>query len=246
MDLRSLSLCAGIGGIDLGLRGVARTVCYVEREAFAAATLVRQMEAGRLDPAPVWSDLSTFDARAWRGAVDLVMGGIPCQPHSLAGKRRGLTDERDMLGQFVRVVDEATPAFALVENVPGFRKHGLPALLTVLAELGFDAEWDLFSAAEAGAPHLRRRMFVLAAHPDFVGRRCGGCSMEQDPKDANNRGSGPNRKTGSSDVRWSTESDVGRVAYGTPNRMERLRSIGNGVVPAVVRMAWDELMARFT
>jgi len=82
MALRTLELCSGIGGLSLGLRlaeRAARTVCHVEREAFSAAVLVKQMEAGRLDPSPIWSDVAAFDAGAWRGAVDLVAAGLPCQ-----------------------------------------------------------------------------------------------------------------------------------------------------------------------
>jgi DNA (cytosine-5)-methyltransferase 1 len=87
-----ISLCAGVGGLDLGIRIAepgAVGVCYVEREASAAATLVARMEDGCLHPAPVWSDLTTFDARRWRGAVHCVASGDPCQPNSVAGKRLG-------------------------------------------------------------------------------------------------------------------------------------------------------------
>jgi len=86
-----LSLCAGAGGIDLGLTIACpgyRTVCYVEREAYAAATLVARMEDKALDPAPLWDDVTTFDGRPWRGAVDILIGGYPCQPFSVAGKVR--------------------------------------------------------------------------------------------------------------------------------------------------------------
>lgn len=91
-----LSLCSGVGMHDVGLGTVfhARTICYVEREAFAASQLVGLMEAGCLDQAPVWSDLATFDARPWRGVVDFLVAGLPCQPYSVAGKRKGNKDRR--------------------------------------------------------------------------------------------------------------------------------------------------------
>ena len=99
-ELRAIALCAGVGGLDLGLRLAlphTRTVCYVEREAAAAASLVASMEAGWFHPAPVWSDMRTFDAGAWRGGVDIVTSGDPCQGNSVAGKRLGQLDDRWLL-----------------------------------------------------------------------------------------------------------------------------------------------------
>lgn len=168
-----LDLCSGIGGLALGLRLVvpdARTVCYVEREAFCCEVLATQMEAGRLDPAPVWTDLGTFDGVPWRGAVDLVTAGFPCQPFSAAGKRLGTRDDRWLWPHIARILREVRPTLVFLENVPGLVRRGLAHVLATLAEEGFAAEWDLFSAGEVGAPYLRRRIFVLAAHPDR-GRR---------------------------------------------------------------------------
>lgn len=164
--IRGLALCAGAGGSELALRLALkdryRTVGYVERDAYAAATLVARMGEAALDPAPVWDDLATFNGHAWRDVVDLVAAGIPCQPWSSAGKKGGLADERNLVTEFARVVGEVGPSFVFVENVPGFVRVGLPRLLGELSELGFDAEWDVFSAAGVGAPHLRRRLYVLA------------------------------------------------------------------------------------
>ena len=164
---RVLSLCAGIGGLDLGLRLAcgARTVGYVERDAFAAAVLVARMAEAALDPAPVWDDLSTFDGRAWRGRVDLVAAGIPCQPFSVAGKRRGLADERWLWSDVLRILDETAARALFLENVGGFTRHGLGRVLADLAARGFAAEWDHFRASDVGAPHRRERFFLLA-HAD--------------------------------------------------------------------------------
>ena len=95
--LTVLSLCSGGGGLDMGFRLAvpgARTLCYVEREAFGCERLVAAMQAGQLDDAPLWSDLSTFDGRPWRGSVDCVIGGYPCQDFSVAGKRAGMAGSR--------------------------------------------------------------------------------------------------------------------------------------------------------
>jgi DNA (cytosine-5)-methyltransferase 1 len=97
--LHGLSLCAGAGGIDLGLTIACpkyRTVCYVERESYAAATLVARMEDKALDTAPIWDDITSFDGRPWRGTVDIINGGYPCTPFSVAGKRKGVNDPRHL------------------------------------------------------------------------------------------------------------------------------------------------------
>lgn len=168
--LRVLSLCAGIGGLDLGVRlALARdgrravTVGYVEGEIPAVAILVARMADGTLDAAPVWSDLRTFDGRAWRGAVDCVLAGFPCQDLSVAGKRAGLlAGERSALWfEVVRVLREVGAWLLFVENVPPLVRY-LGHVLGPLADLGFDAEWCCARASEVGAPHKRERVFLLA------------------------------------------------------------------------------------
>ena len=164
--MRVLGLFAGIGGLELGIglavRG-ARTVCYVERDAFAAAVLVARMEDKTLEAAPIWDDVSTFDGKPWRGVVDCIAGGFPCQDVSFAGKGEGLDGARSGLwSEYARIIREVGPRYVIVENVAALTSRGLDRVLADLAELGFDAEWDCFSAAGVGAPHLRRRIFILA------------------------------------------------------------------------------------
>lgn len=167
---RILSLCAGFDGLSLGLRIAfpgARVVGIVERQAYPAAALVAGMEAEALDQAPVWDCLESFDGRRWRGAVDLVCAGFPCQPWSAAGKQLGLQDERWLWPAIARIIGECEPRYVFLENVPDLRsKGGLVAVLRDLANLGFDAEWDLFSAAEIGANHERERIFIFGFRPD--------------------------------------------------------------------------------
>lgn len=168
-----LSLCSGGGGLDLGvclawerITGTwPRVVGYVEREAFAAATLVAGMEAQALDHAPIWDDLATFDGRPWRGKVDIVTAGFPCQPFSVAGQRKGIEDERWLWPHVARIVGEVGPAVAFLENVPGLLTAGFGYVLGSLAEMGLNAEWGCFSAAEVDASHLRERLFILAYSP---------------------------------------------------------------------------------
>lgn len=170
--LRGLALCAGAGGFELGLSlalgDAYRTVGYVERDAYAAAALVARMADQALDDAPVWDDLGTFDGRPWRGAVDIVAAGFPCPPFSSAGKRRGTDDTRWIWPLIGGVVRDVAPRFVFLENVPGLlvpaagQLAGIGHVLRDLAALGFDAEWERLSAADCTAPHLRKRVFILA------------------------------------------------------------------------------------
>jgi len=116
--LFGLSLCSGAGGLDLGLAIAEpgyRTVGYVERDAFAAAVLVARMEDAALDQAVVWDDLASFDGKPWRGAVDLLCAGYPCQPFSIAGKRRGADDPRHLWPHVARVIGECQPRFVFLD-----------------------------------------------------------------------------------------------------------------------------------
>jgi DNA (cytosine-5)-methyltransferase 1 len=169
--LNVLSICTGGGGLDLGLElaiPCARPVCLVEREAFAVAHLVEAMCAGLLADCPVWTDARTFDGRPWRGVVDCLIGGIPCQPHSLAGRKQGSLDERDLWGPTRRIIVQTRPWVVLIENVAGMLSagaddiSGAERVLRDLRRLGYEVEAGIFSAAEVGAPHQRERLFILA------------------------------------------------------------------------------------
>lgn len=163
-----LSLCAGIGGLELGLRILwpdLRTVCHVEREAYPASVLCARMADAALDRAIVADDLESFDGRPWRGLVHVIAAGIPCQPFSVAGRRKGKADERWLGDEFLRIVDEVRPRVIVMENVPGFLTGGLDAILGGLEsiEAGWSAEWGLFRADRTtdGCPHRRERFFGL-------------------------------------------------------------------------------------
>lgn len=164
--MNGLALCAGIGGLELGLKLALgdgyRCVGYVEREAFAASVLVARMEDAALDRAPIWGDLSTFDGRPWRGRVDLISAGYPCQPFSVAGRRGGESDPRHLWPHVRRIIEEVGPSLVFLENVPGHLSLGFDAVLGDLAGLGFDAEWCVLGAADVGAPHRRKRLWCLA------------------------------------------------------------------------------------
>jgi len=141
-------------------------VVHVEREAYAAACLVARMEEKVLDRAPVWDDLGSFDGSRWRGRVDLVVAGFPCQPASVAGKRAGRDDERWLWPLVERTVEDVGPEWVFLENVRGLLSvdggEGFASVLGGLDALGFDAEWLVLRASDVGAPHRRERVFVLA------------------------------------------------------------------------------------
>ena len=153
---RILSICTGAGALDLGIRIACpdtRTVCYCEREAFAVAHLVTAVEAGFLDSAPIWDDMRTFDCGPWRGKVDWLIGGIPCQPYSYAGKREGEADERNLWPDTARLIRELGPELIFLENVSGITQYYHESIRPELRAMGYKTQEGLFSAAEVGAPH---------------------------------------------------------------------------------------------
>ncbi len=160
-----VSLCAGYGGIDIGLKRAIPdllTVAFSEIEAFACANLVAKMEAGFLDAAPIWSNLKTFPWEEFRGKVDILSGGYPCQPFSSAGKRLGTEDPRHLWPYIAKGIAIMQPRVCFFENVEGHITLGLRAVIEDLDRLGYEAAWGIFSAAEAGAPHQRKRVFIMA------------------------------------------------------------------------------------
>lgn len=172
--IHGLAICAGAGGLELGL-GLAlgpayATACFVEGEAYAAACLVARMAEGSMDAAPVWDDLRTFDGRPWRGVVDLVSAGFPCQPVSQAGLARGTADDRWLWPHVRRIIAEVGPSIVFLENVRGLRTANkgaaLGEVLADLARLGFVGAWGTVRASDAGAPHERARVFILGVAPD--------------------------------------------------------------------------------
>jgi len=139
-----------------------RTVAYSEIEAFACENLLARMEAGQLDPAPIWTDLKTFPWSEFSGRVDLLTGGYPCQPFSAAGKRLGAGDPRHLWPHIASGIQFLQPRLCFFENVEGHISLGLRDVLRELGELGYRATWGIFSASEVGAPHQRKRVFILA------------------------------------------------------------------------------------
>ena len=249
--MRELALFAGAGGGILGGRLLGwRTICAVEWDPYAASVLLRRQDDGILEPFPVWDDVRTFDGKPWRGLVDVVSGGFPCQDISVAGGGAGIDGERSGLwSEMARVVGEVRPRFVFVENSPAIVRRGLTRVLGDLATLGYDARWRRLSAAEVGAPHRRDRFWLVATDTDGAtirnikqrskGRRVD-FSTSGETKSSHD---GAPQFLGDASPRgwWSSESGVRRVAHGVADRMDRLRTLGNGQVPEVARRAWHIL-----
>ena len=242
-----LAFCAGYGGIERGLdlAGVEhRVVAYVEIDAFAIANLVAKMEAGELAPAPIWTDLKTFPAHLFRDRVDIVTGGYPCQPFSAAGRRMGTDDPRHLWPHILRHIKTVRPDRCFFENVDGHISMGLREVWSDLEEAGYTQTWGVFSAAEVGAPHQRKRVYIMAdaGNPRLQGRgkardSCGETAQPDDQQ--------LTRCCAAQVGSWQPEPQVDRVVDGCADRVDRIRLLGNGVVPQTAAKAWltldDEL-----
>jgi len=163
-QLNELALFAGAGGGILGGKLLGwRTVCAVEWEPYPASVLCARQNDGLLPPFPIWDDVQTFDGKPWRGIVDVVSGGFPCQDISAAGKGAGIDGERSgMWGEMARIICEVRPRFVFVENSPMLTSRGLGRVLGDLASMGFDARWGVLGAADVGANHQRDRIWIVA------------------------------------------------------------------------------------
>jgi DNA (cytosine-5)-methyltransferase 1 len=344
-----ISFCSGYGGIERGLdlAGVEhRVLAYVEIEAFAIANLVAKMESGALVPAPIFTDLKTFPAHLFRGCVDIITGGYPCQPFSAAGKRLGTEDPRHLWPYILDHIKAIRPVRCLFENVEGHISLGLREVIGDLEGAGYNATWGIFSAAEVGAPHQRKRVYIMAnaggkrfseankwqyqqqrgaktvgagknvadtrdPRPSRAGiepqpsikiiepcdsdstGECGPdmANADRARQQTQRRESGAERETGlagesgeladtgseglqgfwaecglpksgskeqvggggddkstrlPSPTEWLPEPGLGRVVDGCPDRVDRLRLLGNGVVPQTAARGWETLTRRLT
>ena len=242
------SLFSGIGGLDLGLeRAGMKVIWNCEIDPYACRVLKKHW--------PEIPNLGNIKEINWNDVPrpDVLCGGYPCQPLSYSGSRKGEEDPRHLFPWVAEAIRQLRPRYAVMENVSGHLSLGFGTVQGLLAEIGYDCRWDCVPAAAVGAPHLRDRVFIVATRNDAVDSDC---ESESDftkfvetttsvPNSTRQRG-----KSGSeSEIwfaekwpaprrcsEWETEPDVGRVAHGIPQRMDRLRGLGNAVVPQVAEV----------
>jgi len=192
--MNELALFAGAGGGILGGKLLGwRTVCAVEWEPYPASVLCARQNDGLLPPFPIWDDVQTFDGKPWRGIIDVVSGGFPCQDISIAGKGDGLDGKRSgMWREMARIICEVQPIYAFIENSPMLTFRGLDRVLCDLALMGFDARWGVLGAVDVGAPHQRDRIWIVArnvAHTRDQGLRTRGRGDGGEPVGQDRQGS---------------------------------------------------------
>lgn len=248
------SLFSGIGGIDKGLEDAGMEITWqCEKDPWCRKILTKHWPE-----VPKYEDITTLDAQAVE-YVDVLAGGFPCQDLSVAGKRAGLREgtRSGLWLEFARLIRGIRPRYVLVENVPGLlANHALGRVLGDLAECGYDAEWQTIPSAAFGTGHFRDRVFLLASYSNcqHVNTIKESEGLEQDAI-----GGGMHRKIlrakwkiDSSSGRpfipsggwesFNTKSAVGRVAHGVPHRVDRLRGLGNAVVPQIVEFIGKQIM----
>ena len=265
--MNELALFAGAGGGILGGHLLGwRTVCAVERDIYAASVLARRQDDGLLSPFPVWSDVCSFDGRPWRGIVDVVSGGFPCQDISPArtnsgGRGDGIDGAKSGLwSEFARIIGEVRPQWVLVENSAHLRTKGLGRVLKGLAYLGYDAAWGVLSAEDCGANHERKRMWIVA-HSNNNGKST--CSINDETQRVSGTAHVSTQVTHTNSTQckgggipgggnaehshprvgswWQDTTHLDGMDDAVAYRMDRLKAIGNGQVPIVAAIAFQQL-----
>ena len=273
--MNELSLFSGAGGALLASKLLGwRTIGYVEFNDYCQRVLRARIDDGILDEAPIFTDVCEFlesgAAREYRGFADVVTGGFPCQDISVAGSGAGIEGERSGLWKTMAgIIREVRPEYAFVENSPALTSRGLGTVLGDLAEMGFNAKWGVLGANDVGAPHIRKRIWIVAHARRKYGKKgystnmvaekkkrsqgaihhksgCEGQNVAY-PNSAQREGRGFPLGTqkeyaniGSAGW-WEVEPDVGRVADGVAHGVDRLKAIGNGQVPACASVVWELL-----
>jgi DNA (cytosine-5)-methyltransferase 1 len=242
------SLFAGIGGMDLGLERAGMACRWqVEIDPFCQKVLEKHWPHVRRH-----GDIRTVDGAELEW-VDVIAGGFPCQDISYAGKGAGIDGEQSGLyREMVRIVRLVRPRCVLMENVPALLTRGMGTVLGWLAEIGYDAEWSSLSACSMGAPHSRERLFFVA-YPNSERFQALGNERDENDSEMAQRGIGPQYlyppkiPTGSKEQSaFTSEPSMDRVADGVPDRVDRLKSLGNAVVPHVAEWIGTRIMEAYS
>lgn len=224
-----LSLCSGGGGLDMGLQLAEpefHTRCYVEWESYPQRCIIAAQRAGYFAPAPIWDDVTTFDGRPWRGYIDTILAGYPCQPFSTAGQRKGADDERHLWPDIARIIAEVEPRWVFLENVAGHVPLGADTVLRELRGMGFTPAAGLFTAAEVGATHERKRWFCVSyRHTDGYAGRLDSGGVGQKSCEGESQG-GQRERIWAEPERCGVELADTDDGYSRPERQQRGGELG--------------------
>lgn len=228
------SLFSGIGGFELGFEATGRfeTRWQIECDAYATKVLAKHWpDVYRHDDVCTWPNEKTEP-------VDVIIGGFPCQDISYAGKGAGLDGKRSgLFYELMRIVRVVGPKYVVLENVAALFTRGMDQVLGSLASHGYDAEWEVVSAASVGAPHRRDRVFIIGYMADSNGSRLQGRGLPRQCTGKRVAGAGIQESP------WSQpDADVRRVANGVPKRVDRLRCLGNAIVPQVAKVVAERVL----
>lgn len=244
-----LSLCSGYGGLEIGIErviGSINVIAHVEIEAFAVTNLVRKIETGKMAPSLIYTNLKTFNYKILRGKIDIITGGYPCQPFSKGGNRKGKDDPRHLWPYIRDAIDIIRPRLCFFENVEGHITEGLYDVLDDLGGLGYQSTWGIFSASEVGASHNRKRIFILAYSKSDRPQFWASLRNESGYAGSNsNSGLWPAKQGESQHPKEKPRTIESRVVGandGVENWIDRLRLLGNGVVPQTAELAVRTLM----
>jgi DNA (cytosine-5)-methyltransferase 1 len=235
--MRTLDCFSGLGGGIIASKILGhRIVCAIETNQYCQDILVHHQNAGDLEPFPIWDDIATFNGKEWKGSIDLVQGGFPCQDISAAGNKIGISGQRSGLWkEMFRIICEVRPCYVFVENVADLLIRGVHVVLADLSAAGFDAEWSVLSASSVGAGHKRNRLWILAKSkivPHTIDLRCRRLLGQKTiQRDFWNR-------------QQTDEPDVACEYHGIPNRLDAYRGFGNAQVPLCAAMAFSLLYQR--
>lgn len=245
--MNGLDLFSGIGGISIALSPWVTTIAYCERDEYCQSVLKTQIRKGRLDEAPIFNDVTKLEAKMLPIIPEIIYGGFPCQDISIGGHGVGLAGERSgLFFEIARLVSEIRPRFVFLENVSAINVRGGAGVVGELCRLRYDCRWGIVSARDVGAPHQRERWFLLA-HAISERRNCLDESKKVGRTNQYRQNSHKKFRPNNLQIPMvipigEARSGVHRVDDGIPEELDRIKCLGNSVVPAQAREAFERLM----
>lgn len=273
--INGLDLFSGIGGLTIALKDWVRPIAYCENDRYCQGILLSRMQEKHINEGPIWDDVRTLTKRCFtNSSIEIIYGGFPCQDISVAGTGKGLAGKRSgLFFEIIRLVEEISPSFVFLENVPAIRTRGLDRVLRSFTDLRYDCRWTAISAAEVGAPHIRKRWFLLAHNNrKRLWNRSKRSSKRQTKTNNIITNDGSKKSLADSDKwpfndieikskgkkrsskkigrfsgfqgaeNWLSQPNVDRVVDGLPYRVDRIKALGNSVVPLQAKTAFEKLI----